>query len=193
MLRWPGRALLCCALTLPDGAWAGDAPPCVGARWRPPWVAGAHDILPGDLRPFQVLIDPVSWDLGAWNLGPSVALSAPLALPKDLSMAEWQAHLGVWWVPGERVRWRAGTEAGFALRSFYRDDGELERDWSPTLGARVGIAFPVAGQWRLEPGARFVAELPTRDLVVAGQTVDLPVVHLQIVVGLHLPAPGRRG
>jgi len=194
MLRWPGRALLLCALALPAAVRAADEPatPCDAARWRPPWVAGAYDILPGAPRPLQVLLDPVSWDLGAWNLGPTAALAAPVPLEKGASVAGWQLGFGAWWVPGARVRWRAGTEVGLSLRSFYRGGEELLRDWAPILGARVGLAFPLVGRWLLEPGARLAVELPSRDLLVAGQPVELPGVHLQIVLGLHVPAPGDR-
>ncbi|MFH1463390.1 MAG: hypothetical protein ABIO70_03290 [Pseudomonadota bacterium] len=191
MPRWSRRTLPLAALLIAGAAMA-DEPRDTTARWQPPRVAGALDILPGEHRPFQLIVDPVSWDHGAWNLGPSLALSTPIVLDDGAHIAGWQLHLGAWWMPGERVRWRVGTEAGLALRSLYSSDEELARDWTPTLGARAGLAFPVLGSWRLEPGLRLLAELPSATLQNGGRTVDLPLWHLQILLGLHLPSPGHR-
>lgn len=165
---------------------------CPDPRWEAPRLAGAYDFLPGPNRPFQVVVEPLSWNLSAWNLGPVVALSAPVQLQTDLELDAWHLQIGAWWMPsGPKVRWRVGPELGLCLRSFGSDQGELMRDWLPALGGRVGFSWLVFERWRLEPGLRVVGELPTSELLMMDQSLDIPSWRLQFLLGIHLPTPGR--
>ncbi len=165
---------------------------CPDPRWEAPRLAGAYDFLPGPHRPFQVVVDPISWNLGAWNLGPVVALSAPVSLQPDLELDAWHLQLGAWWMPsGPKVRWRVGPELGLCLRSFSDEQGELLRDWLPAVGARAGLSLLVLERWRIEAGFRMVGELPPSELIMLDISPDIPTLRAQFLLGFHLPTPGR--
>lgn len=164
---------------------------CPAPRWEAPRIAGAYDLLPGAYRPLQVVVEPVSWNLGGWNLGPVVALSAPVALD-GVTLDAWHLQLGAWWMPaGPTVRWRVGPEAGLCLRSYEADEQALARDWLPALGARVGMSWLVLERWRVEPGLRLVGELPLSELTLLDALEPVPMWHAQVLLGIHLPTPGR--
>lgn len=165
---------------------------CPAPRWEAPRLAGAYDMLPGEHRPFQVVVDPISWNTGAWNLGPVVAVTAPVVLDDGLELDAWHLQLGTWWMPvAESVRWRVGPEIGLCLRSFAREDQELLRDWLPAVGARVGMSWLLFERWRVEPGLRLVGELPPTELLLLDGMETLPTWRLQVLLGIHLPTPGR--
>jgi hypothetical protein len=165
---------------------------CPDPRWEAPRIAGAYDFLPGTARPFQVVVDPISWNLGAWNLGPVVALSAPVSLGEGLELDAWHLQLGAWWVvSGATMRWRVGPELGLCLRRYSLDDDELLRDWLPAVGGRAAVSWLVLERWRIEPGIRLVGEWPASKLEPLGDPLSLPTWHAQFVLGVHLPTPGR--
>ncbi len=164
---------------------------CLDPRWDAPRIAGAYDFLPGEHRPFQVVVDPVSWNLGAWNLGPVVALTAPTFFDDDLRLDAWHLQLGSWWMPGDTMRWRLGVETGLCLRTFHSDESELQRDWLPALGARAGMSRVIAQRWRVEAGLRLVGELPPTRVRWQGDLLELPTWRAQVLLGIHLPSPGR--
>lgn len=165
---------------------------CPAPRWEAPRIAGAYDFLPGPARPFQVVVDPISWNLGAWNLGPVLALSAPVSLGEGLDLDAWHLQLGAWWVvSGSTMRWRVGPEVGLCLRSYSVDDDELVRDWLPAVGGRAAVSWLVLERFRIEPGIRVVGEWPASQLEPLGEPLDLPPLHAQFVLGVHLPTPGR--
>ena len=180
------------APSLPDAeAPACPESSCTDPRWDAPRIAGAYDFLPGEHRPFQVVVDPISWNLGAWNIGPVVALTAPSFLDDELQLDAWQLQLGSWWMPGDTVRWRIGAEVGLCLRTFHQDGSEMLRDWLPAVGGRAGMSRIVFQRWRVEAGLRLVGELPPTDVRWQGELLDLPIWRAQVLLGIHLPSPGR--
>ncbi len=177
---------------MPDAADDCPEQACPDPRWSAPHLAGAYDFLPGEHRPFQVVVDPISWNLGAWKLGPVIAISAPVALQPDLNLDAWHLQLGAWWMPsGPKIRWRVGAEGGLCLRSFGDGEQALMRDWLPALGGRAGLSWLVLERWRIEPGLRLVGELPSSELTLLEGADDIPIWRLQVLLGFHLPTPGR--
>ncbi len=165
---------------------------CPDTRWEAPRIAGAYDFLPGPHRPFQVVVDPVSWNTGAWNLGPVIAVTAPVTISDGLTMDAWHLQLGTWFMPSSpKARWRAGPELGLCLRSFSDGEREIARDWLPAFGGRVGLSWLMLERWRLEPGFRVVAELPPTELILVDGIATIPTWRAQFFLGLHLPTPGR--
>jgi hypothetical protein len=139
-----------------------------------------------------VVVDPISWNLGAWNLGPVVAVSAPTGLGDGLSLDAWHLQLGAWWVvSGSTMRWRLGPELGLCLRSYEQDDETLMRDWLPAVGGRAAVSWLVLERFRIEPGFRVVGEWPASQLEPLGEPLGLPAWHAQFILGIHLPTPGR--
>ncbi len=178
----------------PVAAGGADCPEqaCPDTRWEAPRLAGAYDFLPGPYRPFQLVAEPVSWNQGAWNLGPLVAVSAPVSLEDGLDLDAWHLMAGAWTMPtGPAVRWRLGGELGLCLRSFSLHESELGRDWAPAVALRAGLSWKVLERWRIEPSLRLAGELPPTSLLWRDQTIDLPTVRLQFLLGVHLPSPGR--
>ncbi len=198
MRLFPVLPALVLASLLATPVAAQDPPPpcdeqaCPDPRWEAPRILGAYDILPGDLRPFQVLVEPISWNLGAWNFAPQIALSAPIAVTPALELDAWHLQLGAWWMPsGPKVRWRLGPELGLCLRSYTEGEDELLRDWLPAVGLRAGLSRMVFERWHLEAGLRLVGEVPPTDLSLLDPAVELPLWRFQVLLGVHLPSPGR--
>ena len=165
---------------------------CPDPRWQAPRLAGAYDFLPGPYRPFQVVVDPLSWNIGAWNLGPVVAVTAPVSLEEGLVLDAWHLQVGAWWViDGSKMRWRIGPELGLCLRSFAEHGEGRMRDWLPAVGGRAGVSWLVLERWRIEPGVRLVGEVPPSDIEWGGGVLELPSMRAQFLLGLHVPTPGR--
>ncbi len=139
-----------------------------------------------------MLVEPISWNLGALNFAPQIAMSAPVQVTPELELDAWHLQLGAWWMPaGPKVRWRIGTELGLCLRSYAEDDDELLRDWLPAVGLRAGLSRMVFERWHVEAGLRMVGEVPPTDLGLLDPEVDLPLWRFQVLLGVHLPSPGR--
>ncbi len=178
----------------PGGTDPGDCPEqaCPDPSWEAPRLSVAYDFLPGPHRPFQVVVEPISWNAGGWNLGPLLALTAPVSLQPGLELDAWQVQLGAWWMPGgPTLRWRVGAELGLGLRSFTDGETEIMRDWLPAVGGRLGASWVVLERWRVEAGLRLVGELPPTQLLLDDELLSVPTWRAQFLLGIHLPSPGR--
>jgi hypothetical protein len=129
----------------------------------------------------------------AWHgvgVSPRVSLSSPSRLDGDLSLRTAHLSLAARGLRGRRPILEGVLEGGVGLRRVMRGGEEALRDWTPAIGAGVGLGWPLSDGLRVlvETGLR--ADLPPAVLVTSRGEQTVPGWTLQVALGLAVPALG---
>ncbi len=157
--------------------------------WAPASLQLGVDLLPGDIRPFALSLEPAALRWRGFGLSPLVAVALPSEIGSGHDLLTARVATQAWWSTGERLQWRTGLGLGLELRELRSDGRSMMRDWTvvPELGSEISL--PVAGGWRGLLGVRLGSSLPPTILELGGDEVTLPTWQLQLLAGVRLPWP----